>query len=57
MVLAFGNMGQILLPTAFSLLLVLSESYLVAFSVCGIPAALAGVWLLAGQPKPATPIS
>lgn len=56
-VLAFGNMGQILLPTAFSLLLVLSESYLVAFSVCGIPAALAGVWLLAGQPKPATPIS
>ena len=52
-VLAFGNMGQILLPSAFSLLLLLSDSYVVAFALCGVPAAVAGVWLLKGEPKPA----
>ncbi len=47
-VLAFGNMGQILLPSAFSLLLLVSDSYLLAFTLCGLPAAVAGVWLLGG---------
>lgn len=47
-VLAFGNLGQILLPSAFSLLVVVSDSYLVAFTVCGLPAAIAGLWLFGG---------
>jgi predicted MFS family arabinose efflux permease len=45
-VLAFGNAGQILLPSAFSALFLATGSYLVAFAVTGIPAAAAGVWLL-----------
>lgn len=47
-VLAFGNLGQILLPSAFSALVVLSDSYLLAFALCGMPAAVAGIWLLGG---------
>ncbi len=47
-VLAFGNLGQILLPSAFSALVVLTDSYVVAFSLCGVPAAVAGLWLLSG---------
>ena len=48
-VLAFGNLGQILLPSAFSALVVLSDSYMLAFALCGLPAAVAGFWLLGGQ--------
>lgn len=48
-VLAFGNLGQILLPSAFSALVVISESYLLAFTLCGLPAAIAGIWLLGGR--------
>lgn len=47
-VLAFGNLGQILLPSAFSALVVLTDSYVAAFSLCGLPAAAAGLWLLNG---------
>jgi nitrate/nitrite transporter NarK len=57
-VLAFGNIGQIICPSAFSLLVVLSDSYVVAFTLCGVPAAVAGVWLLFGsRPKRASATS
>lgn len=58
-VLAFGNLGQILLPSAFSALVVVSGSYLLAFSLCGLPAAVAGLWLLLGTRRrgPAAAIS
>lgn len=45
-VLAFGNAGQILLPSLFSAVHLLADSYLAAFTICGLPAALAGLWLL-----------
>jgi MFS family permease len=47
-VLAFGNIGQIICPSAFSALVAFSDSYLLAFTLCGVPAAVAGVWLLRG---------
>lgn len=45
-VLAFGNAGQMVLPSAFSAIFLISGSYFAAFALCGLPAALAGVWLL-----------
>jgi nitrate/nitrite transporter NarK len=51
-VLAFGNAGQVLLPSAFSGLYFASGSYFTAFAVCGLPAALAGIWLLMQRVKP-----
>jgi nitrate/nitrite transporter NarK len=45
-VLAFGNAGQILLPSAFSGLFFATGSYFAAFALCGLPAAAAGLWLL-----------
>ena len=52
-VLAFGNAGQMLLPSAFSGLYLLSGSYLAAFTVCGLPAMAAGLWLLSQRRAPA----
>ena len=48
-VLAFGNLGQIALPSLFSALLLATGDYLTAFALCGLPAAAAGLWLLAGS--------
>ena len=48
-VLAFGNLGQIALPSLFSALLLATGDYLTAFALCGLPAAAAGIWLLAGS--------
>ena len=45
-VLAFGNAGQILLPSAFSGLFFATGSYFAAFALCGLPAAAAGLCLL-----------
>ncbi len=53
-VLAFGNLGQILLPSVFSALVVMTDSYLLAFTLSGLPAAVAGLWLLRGNRTPAT---
>lgn len=52
-VLAFGNAGQMLLPSAFSGLYLISGSYLMAFAVCGLPAMAAGLWLLTHRSAPA----
>ena len=52
-VLAFGNAGQIILPSVFSGLVIASGSYLLAFAICGIPAAIAGIWLLREPTKSA----
>ncbi len=52
-VLAFGNAGQMLLPSAFSGLYLLSGSYFAAFAICGLPAAVAGLWLLRQREQPA----
>ncbi len=52
-VLAFGNAGQMLLPSAFSGLYLLSGSYLAAFAACGVPAMAAGLWLLTHSNAPA----
>lgn len=52
-VLAFGNAGQMLLPSAFSGLYLLSGSYLAAFAACGVPAMAAGLWLLTHRSAPA----
>lgn len=51
-VLAFGNAGQMLLPSAFSGLYLLSGSYLAAFAACGVPAMAAGLWLLTHRSAP-----
>ncbi len=51
-VLAFGNAGQILLPSVFSGLHFLSGTYFMAFAICGLPAALAGIWLLRQRVQP-----
>jgi MFS family permease len=52
-VLAFGNAGQIILPSVFSGLVLASNSYFLAFALCGLPAAIAGVLLLkAPKPQP-----
>lgn len=51
-VLAFGNAGQMVLPSAFSGIYLASGSYLAAFALCGLPAAIAGLWLLMQRVRP-----
>ncbi len=51
-VLAFGNAGQILLPSAFSALVLATDSYFFAFAISGLPAALAGLWMLRKPGRP-----
>jgi nitrate/nitrite transporter NarK len=48
-VLAFGQVGALSLPLAYSSLLEATGSYGVGFIVCGAPALLVGVLLLRGR--------
>ena len=45
-VLAFGQMGALVAPIIFSILLGLSNSYSLGFIVCSIPALLVGIALV-----------
>ncbi len=45
-VLSFGQMGAVLCPTVFSLMLGLTGGYTAGWAVCGIPALLVGMNLL-----------
>jgi hypothetical protein len=48
-VLSFGQLGAMLMPLLYSLLLALTGSYGIGFMVCGIPALLVGLDLLRTQ--------
>jgi hypothetical protein len=48
-VLSFGQMGALLCPTVFSLLLWATGGYAAGWAVCAIPAVLVGVNLLRGS--------
>jgi hypothetical protein len=48
-VLSFGQMGAILCPSTFALLLRLTGGYAAGWAACAIPALLVGVDLLRGM--------
>jgi len=48
-VLSFGQMGAILCPTVFALLLRVTGGYAAGWAACAIPALLVGVNLLRGM--------
>jgi MFS family permease len=53
-VLSFGQLGAMLMPLLYSLLLALTGSYGIGFMVCGVPALLVGLDLLRTQRNAAT---
>jgi nitrate/nitrite transporter NarK len=51
-VLSFGQMGALLCPLAFSLLLHVTGGYAAGWAICAIPAVLVGINLLRRRPGP-----
>jgi MFS family permease len=51
-VLSFGQMGAIVCPSVFALLLRLTGGYAAGWAVCAVPAVLVGVDLLRPGPRP-----
>src|SRR5262249_33046264 len=55
--LCFGQVGALLCPSVFALLLRVTGGYQIGWMVCAVPAILVGVNLLGGHPKRARPMT